>query len=124
MTYSFVNVLVTEYSVDTVLAELARCIALFPNLHTVQFNFRLSYHKRHHVENAFKAYQYPSIRNVFICPVSIMFLRACPEARFVAPMRWHKNFSWLRDIFEKVLNECPALEVLGPFYFGNGDMKC
>ena len=31
-----VNVILQGYCYDTVLAELARCLALFPNLHTLQ----------------------------------------------------------------------------------------
>jgi hypothetical protein len=122
--YSFVNVIVTEYSVDTVLAELARCIALFPNLHTVQLHFRFTRERRHRVADAFKSYQYPSIRNVFMCPMSFIFLCACPRVRFVAPIQWNNVSWWSRDVFEKALKECPALEVLGPFYFQKGDMKC
>ena len=123
VSYSFVNVIVTEYSVDTVLAELARCIALFPNLHTVQLNFRIN--KAHRlVEDTFKAYKYPSIKNIFVCPVSVNFLYACPKARFLAPMFWRKPFWWPQSIFDKALNECPTLEVLGPFYLGKGQIKC
>jgi hypothetical protein len=107
-------------------------MALFPNLHTVQLHFQF-FRERHHgtyiaydgrnlVDDVFKARQYPSIKNVFICPASIMFLRACPEARFVAPLKRYKEF-WSSEIFEKVLNECPALEVLGPFYFDKSDIR-
>jgi len=42
----------------------------------------------------------------------------------VAPIRWDKASWWPRDIFETVLKECPALEVLGHFYFRKGDMEC
>jgi hypothetical protein len=124
---NFVNVVLTEFSLDTVLAELARCIALFPNLHTVQLCFRGNFNKRRLVKdtfkNTFKAYQYPSIRNVFVCPVSVIFICACREARFVAPITWRPTWWWARDIFEIVLNECPALEVLGPFWLDQGDVK-
>ena len=114
----------TKYSVDTVLAELARCIALFPNLHTVQLNFRFNLQEYPRVMDTFKAHQYSSVRNVFVSPVSVIFLCACPEVRMVAPMQSYNALWWPRHYFEKVLNGCPALEVLGPFYFENGDMKC
>jgi len=113
---------VTGYSADTVLAELARCIALFPNLHTVQLNFRLVGFK-HCVDNPFKTYRYPSIKNAYVCPVSDMILEACPEARIVSLWKWNE-FAWSSGpIFEHAVRYCPALEVLGPFLFEKGDMK-
>jgi len=119
---------VTKYSVNTVLAELARCIALFPNLHTVQLGFRFnswfnSYRSKVRVDNPFTTYQYPSIKNVYICPMSVMILRACPEARIVAPLKWHESSWWPRSIFDVALRHCPALEVLGPFVFEKRDMR-
>jgi len=111
---------VTEYSVDTVLAELARCIALFPNLHTVQLHFRFN---RFKFLDTFKTYQYPSIKNVYICPMSAMFLCACPEVRVVSPVKWYIASWWPRFTFEIPSFQCPALEVLGPFAFDKGDAK-
>jgi len=119
---SFVNVLVTGYSADTVLAELARCLALFPNLHTVQLNFRLAGVK-HRVDNPFKIYRYPSIKNAYVCPVSDMILKACPEARIVSLWKWNDSSWWPHSMFDCATRYCPALEVLGPFVFGREDMK-
>ena len=114
----------TGYSVDTVLAEFARCIALFPNLHTVQLNFRLAgAQRRARVDNSFITYRYLSIKNVYICPVSAMILKACPEARIVSLFRWNGSPWWPRSIFERAARYCPALEVLGPFAFDKVDMK-
>ena len=118
----------TEYSINTVLAELARCIALFQNLHTVQLSFRSnrfnSYRSRKvRVDNPFTTYQYPSIKNVYICPMSVMILRACPEARIVSPLKWHESSWWPRSIFDEALRHCPALEVLGPFVFEKRDIR-
>ena len=111
----------TEYSVDTVLAELARCIALFPNLHTVQLNFRLN---RFKFLDTFTTYQYPSIKNVYVCLMSAVFICACPEVRVVSPARWHPAVSWWpQTIFENASHQYPGLEVLGPFVFNTGDAK-
>jgi hypothetical protein len=117
---SFINVLVTDYSVDTVLAELARCIALFPNLHTVQLHFRFY---RFQFLDAFETYQYPSIKNVYVCPMSAMFVGACPEVRIVSSAQWHNILWWPRSTFENALHQYPALEALGPFAFNKGDAR-
>ena len=119
---SFINALVTGYSADTVLAELARCIALFPNLHTVQLNFRLGGVKRR-VDNPFKTYRYPSIKNAYVCPMSTMILKACPEARIVSLWKWGTMAWSSRSIFECAVRYCPALEVLGPFAFEKQGVK-
>jgi hypothetical protein len=111
---------VTDYSIDTVLAELARCIALFPNLHTVQLHFRFN---EVQYLGMFTTYQYPSIKHIYICPMSAMFVGACPEARVVSPVRWHAASWWPRSTFENALHQYPALEVLGPFEFSKGDAR-
>ncbi|KIM36193.1 hypothetical protein M413DRAFT_31946 [Hebeloma cylindrosporum] len=113
---NFMNVLVTDYSIDTVLVELARCMALFPNLHTLQVNFRLG-GMRLSNPNPFKDYQYPTIKRAYVCPISTIVLSACPGVRIVSPMTWHESSWWSRSIFTTALRYCPALEVLGPFLF-------
>ena len=110
----------TDYSVNTVLAELARCIALFPNLHTVQLHFRFY---RFKFPDTLKTYQYPSIKNVYICPKSIMFPSACPEVRVVSPANWNNSTWWPQSTFENAIHQYPALEVLGPFALNGGDAR-
>jgi len=111
---------VTDYSVNTVLAELARCIALFPNLHTVQLHFRFT---KVQYLGMFTNYQYPSIKNVYLCSMSAMFICACPEARVVSPVRWYVPPWWPRSTFENALHQYPGLEVLGPFLFSKDDTR-
>jgi len=94
------------------MAELARCIALFPNLHTVQLHFQVNGFK---YLDTFKTYQYPSIKNVYLCPMSVAFTRACPEVRVVFPVKWHGGSWRSRSFFEHPSLKCPTLEVLGPF---------
>jgi hypothetical protein len=55
--------------------------------------------------------------------MSIMFLGACPEARVVSTAKLHERLSWPLSIFENALHQYPALEVLGPFKFAEGDTK-
>ncbi|KIM40027.1 hypothetical protein M413DRAFT_446918 [Hebeloma cylindrosporum] len=118
---NFMNVVVTDYSVDTVLVELARCMALFPNLHTVQFEF--AFWPRPDIPNPFMEYQYPSIKKAYVCTTSTMVLSACPEARIVSPMKWKELIWWPRSMFASALRSCPALEILGPFLLEKDDIK-
>jgi hypothetical protein len=75
------------------------------------------------VIDTFTTYQYPSIKNVYICDMSVMFLSACPEARVVSPANLYGPGRWPRSIFENDLHQYHALEVLGPFLLDKGDTK-
>lgn len=81
---SIVNLMISAYSVATVIVELARCMALFPNLHTFQIVngivSKLSYES---TMSAFAKYTYPSIRVVVIPCFLHSILKACPEVRDV-----------------------------------------
>ncbi|KAF8972528.1 hypothetical protein BDZ97DRAFT_1913028 [Flammula alnicola] len=61
---NILNVVVVSHSVGTVLPELARCMALFPNLHTVQLCVLLE--SSYRVRNTFTGYNYPQIRHLCI----------------------------------------------------------
>ncbi|KAF8811085.1 hypothetical protein BYT27DRAFT_7185059 [Phlegmacium glaucopus] len=94
---NYIDVFIGEYSCDRVLAELARCLSLFTNLHTIQ------------IERAFKKYSYPQIRNVFVMPLSKSFIESCPEARCIGFTRnWTMSSSFLR----RIVDNCPRLEGL------------
>ncbi|KAF8972519.1 hypothetical protein BDZ97DRAFT_1781415 [Flammula alnicola] len=90
---NFVNVLVVEYSVETVLQELARCIAQFPNLHTVQLNFAFNVTALK-LTKTFTPYKYPQIRNVSI------ILPSCPGVRRVTP---YQSRTWDSLLHTEVL---------------------
>ncbi|KAF9466938.1 hypothetical protein BDZ94DRAFT_1211895 [Collybia nuda] len=76
-----VNVLITEFSYQTLMPELARCLALFPNLHTIQIlgNTTLDIH----VENVFEGMQFPSVTTVVVPAHARQILAACPNAQHV-----------------------------------------
>jgi len=73
-----VSVFIGEHSIRNVLRELARCLALMPNLKTLQYH---GVHLDHVSAGAFLGYSYPSIRTVVGCNLSL--LPACPEIRHV-----------------------------------------
>jgi hypothetical protein len=109
-----------DYLFDTVLSGLARCLGLFPNLHTIQLDVALG-SRRSLVkvfERTFKKYSYPQIRNVYVTPVSESLLASCPNARRVAftvlvqPITHNSQRPWHTSI-SKV--HFPWLETLEDF---------
>ena len=113
---SYLDIFIGQYAIETVLAELARCLSLFSNLHTVQIDVVPSSERRRSsgeiVEQTFKNYSYPQIRNVFVTFFSVFFIASCPQARHIGYTRhWRMPRSWLQTI----LGNCPHLEVLEDF---------
>ena len=114
---SYLDIFIADYSFDTVIAELARCLRLFSNLHMVQIKVasdsKRSLHKI--FARTFKDYSYPQIRDVSVMVLSQSFIASCPEAR-------HVNFinQWTRPppetdpmaYLDLITNNCPRLEVL------------
>ncbi|KDR79836.1 hypothetical protein GALMADRAFT_241923 [Galerina marginata CBS 339.88] len=81
------NVEVTNYSTRSILAKLARCIALFPNLRLVKLRISLPSRK---VDNqaavkgkAFSRYSYPQIHHVIVSRSAFAFLLSCPSVKSV-----------------------------------------
>jgi hypothetical protein len=117
---SYVDIFIGQYSIETVLAELARCLSLFPNLHTVQIDVFLRFRRRGSkrrslkeiFEQTFKNHSYPQIRNVFVMFFSESFIASCPQARRIGFTRKH---SMSRSCLQTILNNCPYLEVLEDF---------
>ena len=124
--HSYLDMLIGGYSIATVLTELARCLALFPNLHTVQIDVCLGLRQQSKLdkrfERTFKKYSYPQIRNVFISFYSVSFIASCPQARRVGLTgRWMIPRSCLQIMMDK----CPHLEVLDlPELRTSNDCKC
>ena len=102
-----------EYSIKTVLAELARCLSLFPNLHTVQIDVSTDFRRLRSLgeifEQTFKKCSYPQIRNVFVMSLSVSFVASCPQARRVG---FTRNCSMSELCLQTMLRNCPQLEVL------------
>ena len=116
---SYLDVSICQHSIETVLGELARCLSIFPNLHTVQIdvisstNFSESMCKRV-FEHTFKNHSYPQIRNVFVMRSNVSFVSSCPQARRVGLLeKYRTRFS--RSSLETVKDSCPHLEVLEDF---------
>ena len=110
---SYLDVFIGEYSAKAVLAELARCLSLFPNLHTVQIDVdqECRLHLEEIFEQAFEKYSYPQIRNVFIMFSSISFVASCPQARRIG---FTRNCSMSAPLcLQSILDKCPYLEELG-----------
>ena len=115
---------------ETVLAELARCLSLFLNLHTVQINVQNSSSGRRSAgeifEQTFKKYSYSQIRNVFVMQYSGSFIASCPQARRV-DSSLHSTLPG--SCLQTLAGNCPHpnLEVLEGFDEGHwtpGVCKC
>ncbi|KAF8816617.1 hypothetical protein BYT27DRAFT_6381068 [Phlegmacium glaucopus] len=115
---NYLDVFIGEYSFKPVLAELARCLSLFPNLRTIQVDVTFgsgsqSANKpsfRDIFEQTFKNYSYPQIRNVFVMYVSKPLIASCPEATrvgFISLMPFEPC-----DLLRSLIGTCPRLEVL------------
>ena len=112
---SYLDIFIGQYSIKTVLAELARCLNLFPNLHTVQIDLSMDTRRRslrRIFERTFEKYSYPQIRNVFVMNYSISFVASCPQARHIGYTRYHSMSSLC---LQTIHSNCPHLEVLESF---------
>ena len=115
LVHSYLDVFIGEYSFDSVLAELARCLSLFSNLHTVQIDVTLGSRRSlgKIFDRIFNKYSYPQIRNVFVMPLSQSLIASCPEARRVNfTQQWSLSMQGLHIIADS----CPQLEVLEDNY--------
>ncbi|KDR79823.1 hypothetical protein GALMADRAFT_1165105 [Galerina marginata CBS 339.88] len=107
-----INAEVKDYSTPTVLAELARCIALFPNLQLVRLTISSSTRTLDNmtalVSKSFAPYSYPQIDHVVVSKSAFSFLRSCPSVRSVNVMdrRWSGEFG------KHLEGICPQLENL------------
>ncbi|KAF8816618.1 hypothetical protein BYT27DRAFT_7076565 [Phlegmacium glaucopus] len=126
---NYLDVFIGEYSFDTVLAELARCLSLFPNLHTIQVDVISRSRSRSWLANksslnkqsfggifkqTFKSYSYPQIRNVFVMSISKPLIASCPEATRVGSIISTVGSMPLEpsDLLCSLIDTCPRLEVL------------
>jgi hypothetical protein len=113
---SYLDIFIGEYSFKTVLAELARCLRQFPNLHTVQIEVVSSFKSRRSskiFEQTFKNYSYPQIRNVFVMFYSVSFIASCPQVRRAG---FPRNYDAMTRLCMQTLqSNCPDLEVLEDF---------
>lgn len=116
---SYLDIRIGEYLSETVLTELARCMGLLSNLHTVQIDITQEVSKWQHIieqglkrifANTFKNHSYPQIRNVFISPLTLDFISSCPEAKRVGFSQWMSP-----DNLLNIARRFPCLEALDDF---------
>ncbi|KAF8808880.1 hypothetical protein BYT27DRAFT_7095528 [Phlegmacium glaucopus] len=76
-----VNVDIGAYSRHSVLTELARCLALFPNLHSIQLKIdKDSSMRPDAIAKPFEEYVYENIRTAVVSRNAVAFLWSCPHA--------------------------------------------
>ncbi|KDR79821.1 hypothetical protein GALMADRAFT_153580 [Galerina marginata CBS 339.88] len=119
------NVDLRDYSTPTVLAELARCIALFPNLRLVKLNVSSSKRKTDKLDTAvgkaFSSYLYPQVDQAFVSKSAIAFLRCCPSLRLANLMDYGIRRSSDYGLAMRLKGSCPRLENL---MMGIGEVDC
>ena len=128
---SYLDIYIPKNSIKTVLLELARCLSLFPNLHTVQLDIfptsvrRINGPMEGIFEETFKNYSYPQIRNVFVTASSVSFLASCPQAKRVgmAPL-WTASKLYLLDIVDCGRKGLEVLEDFGDIVYTFDACRC
>ncbi|KIM45480.1 hypothetical protein M413DRAFT_341656 [Hebeloma cylindrosporum] len=79
-----VNVMIADYSVKSVIQELTRCLALFPNMHTFKLNHaKLTAPLKQCITHAFSTQAFPQIRSVAVPEGCTSLLKHFPLARHV-----------------------------------------
>ncbi|KAF9482374.1 hypothetical protein BDN70DRAFT_919158 [Pholiota conissans] len=108
------DVLVVDYSTRSVLAELARCIALMPNLHTIHIEFRIKNGGKL-IPETFARYTYPQICSAYTQFEALSLLSRCPT---VKALYFIKDSSALNRFLcsDKTLPSHSSLEIIGPIY--------
>ncbi|KAJ3500406.1 hypothetical protein NLJ89_g9810 [Agrocybe chaxingu] len=76
------NLEIGEYSLESVLKEVARSMAQFPNLHTVKLLIVFQFASETVVpaKNVFKVHRYPQIKHLVLDRTSYPFMLSCPNA--------------------------------------------
>ena len=108
-----VNVLLTGFSAGTVVSELVRCLALFPNLHTLQI-FGDSWWVTSCVAIALEGKLFPSVRTVSMNLNDVAALKSFPEVRDVSITSYSPSIATY-IISSPWPQNCQAIEVLRGF---------
>ncbi|KAF8907644.1 hypothetical protein CPB84DRAFT_1768428 [Gymnopilus junonius] len=109
-----VNVHVRDYSVVPVVEELARCIAIFPNLHSVKLQISFNpaerpFGYRSEVSKIFSSRSYPQIRSIFVSKSAYGLLASCPEVLEARNLEVGRLDGWH---FLRAISSCHRLENL------------
>ncbi|KDR77400.1 hypothetical protein GALMADRAFT_404872 [Galerina marginata CBS 339.88] len=114
-----INVEVTDFSIASVLLELARCMTLFPNLHVVKLGISpstpsTSYNNPLYksAKRAISGYSYPQIEVVSLSQAAYPLLFCCPNLRSVDRMDKYSVFHGDIGFLRYVIVFCPLLESL------------
>ncbi|TFK75068.1 hypothetical protein BDN72DRAFT_555996 [Pluteus cervinus] len=88
------SIFLPKYSATTMVPELARCLALMPNLKTLQLHHIYNDILDHAIQNAFSKYQYQNIQTLVVPCVrgSARILKACPNV-------CHLHFTSIQEPF-------------------------
>ncbi|CAA7267739.1 unnamed protein product [Cyclocybe aegerita] len=110
-----VNVQIMDTSIDSVLRELARCMAMFPNLHTVRLVISFGAHKKGRetpVKNAFKNHAYPQIKNLVLEKFAYPLMLSCHRVQSVKSP-W--SYPWWNSDprYREFAASTPSLEDVG-----------
>ncbi|RDB23833.1 hypothetical protein Hypma_008941 [Hypsizygus marmoreus] len=111
-----VNVVLTDYCSKTVFREFVRCLALFPNLHTMQI-LGAGDNQERDLNVAFAGYTFPSVRTLIVPGFASAILKACPDVKSVTNASGPNPF-----IFYDIAKYCPNVEELRGFS-DIGDVK-
>jgi len=79
-----INVEVVDFSIHSVLAELAQCMRSFSNLHTVRLRISVRSLTGMAARGAFQTHTYPSVRTVILSRTAYPLLLSCPNVQTIA----------------------------------------
>jgi len=111
---SVVNIMIGDYSVGNVLQELARCLAIFPNVHTFKLNnTKLTSPIRQAITRGFSHCKaFPQIRSVTVPKECRSLLKYFPGARHVHIIG---SAQFLSAYSASILACCPFMENISLF---------
>ncbi|KIL65807.1 hypothetical protein M378DRAFT_10642 [Amanita muscaria Koide BX008] len=118
-----VNVTITPFNADMLVPELARCLALMPNLRTIQITTlwwingaRVKGQNGYYTysdslfENTFTGYTFPSVQYVALPTAAVSLLACFPEVRSVFQGDAFRPDSDVAKFVEKIADHCPKVE--------------
>ena len=84
---SYINIFISEHAIEFVIAKLAHCMSLFPNLHTVQIEASRQLLHSSMMERIFEGnfggWSYPPICEIFIPSPCGVLVSSCPHVQHV-----------------------------------------
>jgi hypothetical protein len=117
LAFRIVNVIITDFSLDSVLTELARCLLLFPNLHTLQL-LGDSWRMMRFSSRVFHGKIFPSVRTLVFSYRAYHVVACCPDVKQVTVVgNLNPDFLTASEvIFTQCVTNCPKVEVLRGFH--------